>query len=502
MLKAGALAVFGFLVVAGIARAAEVTIVVREQGRIVPCRIHVTNAQGTALRAPKLPFWRDHFVCPGEVELRLSAGEYAYEVERGPEYVPAVGKFTVRDGEPQQVAIELKRHAQMARQGWWSGELHVHRAPDEIELLMRAEDLHVAPVITWWNNRNLWQGRELPEEVLVRFDGDRFCHLMAGEDEREGGALMYYQLERPLAITGAGREYPSPMTFLRAARQHAGVHVDVEKPFWWDVPTWLASGEVDTIGLANNHMCRSQMYETEAWGKPRNANRLPAPRGNGFWTQEIYYHVLNCGLRVPPSAGSASGVLPNPVGYNRVYVHVDGELTYDKWWEGLKAGRSFVTNGPMLVVEANGKLPGEVFSAGEGEQVEIELRATLHSVDAVPTVEVIKNGRVALTVPPEQLTETGRLGTLRFDKSSWFLVRAITEKENTFRFASTAPFYVEIGAQKRRISRASAQFFLDWLRERMGRVKLDDERERDAVIAFHRTAEACWRERVEAANAE
>ena len=28
----------------------------------------------------------------------------------------------------------------------------------------------------------------------------------------------------------------------------------------------------------------------------------------------IYYHLLNCGLRVPPSAGSASGVLPNPVG--------------------------------------------------------------------------------------------------------------------------------------------------------------------------------------------
>ncbi|HAK94366.1 MAG TPA: hypothetical protein DCM87_05035 [Planctomycetes bacterium] len=52
----------------------------------------------------------------------------------------------------------------------------------------------------------------------------------------------------------------------------------------------------------------------------------------------------------PPSAGSASGVLPNPVGYNRVYVHVDGELTYAKWWEGLQAGRAFVTNGPLLRV--------------------------------------------------------------------------------------------------------------------------------------------------------
>ena len=94
------------------------------------------------------------------------------------------------------------------------------------------------------------------------------------------------------------------------------------------------------------------MYESEAWGKPRVVERLPAPLGNGYWSQEIYYHLLNCGLRLPPSAGSASGVLPNPVGYNRVYVHVGKELTWEKWWEGLRAGRSFVTNGPLLRVKA------------------------------------------------------------------------------------------------------------------------------------------------------
>src|SRR3712207_9493398 len=69
--------------------------------------------------------------------------------------------------------------------------------------------------------------------------------------------------------------------------------------------------------LFRSHMCRDRMFESEAWGKPRLVERLPAPRGNGFWTQEIYYHLLNAGLRLPPSAGSASGVLPNPVGYNR-----------------------------------------------------------------------------------------------------------------------------------------------------------------------------------------
>ena len=112
--------------------------------------------------------------------------------------------------------------------------------------------------------------------------------------------------------------------------------------------------------------------------------RFPSPRGNGFWTQEIYYHALNCGLRVPPSAGSASGVLPNPVGYNRVYVHAAPGLTYEKWFEGLRAGRSFVTNGPLLRCRANERLPGEVFKAAAGGTIEIEVDAKLNSRDPIP----------------------------------------------------------------------------------------------------------------------
>src|SRR5262249_15553543 len=154
----------------------------------------------------------------------------------------------------------------------------------------------------------------------VQFDKNRFYHVMAGEDEREGGALLFFGLSRPLDIAKAAREFPSPMKFVAEAKQQPGAWIDIEKPFWWDVPVWLASGLGDSISLATNHMCRDRMYETEAWGKARDAQRLPPPQGNGYWSQEVYYHILNCGLRIPPSAGSASGVLPNPVGYNRAYV--------------------------------------------------------------------------------------------------------------------------------------------------------------------------------------
>ena len=222
---------------------------------------------------------------------------------------------------------------------------------------MEAEDLHVCPVITWWNDQNIWKSRRAPAEFVTRLGGDRLLDVMAGEDERGGGALLYFRLAKPLAVAGSSREYPCSMRFLQEARRHPGAWMTSRSPSGGNVPLWLASGGVDSIGLANNHMCRSGMSETEARGKPRDTVRLPPPRGNGYWSQELYYHVLNCGLRVPPSAGSASGVLPNPVGYNRVYVFLGRELTYDGWWQGLKAGRSFVSNGPLLLVRADGQLP-------------------------------------------------------------------------------------------------------------------------------------------------
>jgi hypothetical protein len=358
-------------------------------------------------------------------------------------------------------------------------------------------------VITWWNKQNLWDNRRRPVDPLVRLDGNRFYQLMAGEDEREGGALLYFHLKEPLAIASANQEYPSPMKFVEAALlKDDEVWIDIEKPFWWDVPVWLASGKMKSIGLANNHMCRDRMYEDEAWGKPRSADRLPAPLGNAYWTQNIYYHVLNAGLRVPPSAGSASGVLPNPVGYNRVYVHLDRELTYTDWWIGLRAGRSFVTNGPLLRVSANGELPGHVFAAAAGAATRIDLKAELTTQDPIRFVEIIKNGQVERRVPFEEVVRTHSLGTIEIRESGWFLVRAIAENPKTFRFASTAPFYVEVGDVKQRISKESAQFFLNWTRERMARVKLVDPRQRREVLAHHLSAEKFWQERVNRANAK
>ncbi len=480
-----------------------ITVVDKDTGQPIACRMHLKNAAKRPRRVRGLPFWKDHFVLPGKVTLKLPRGNYTFEIERGPEYLNMKGHFTINRNSEDRKQIALRRIVDMKKEGWWSGELHVHRPLKDIPLLMQAEDLHVAPVITWWNNKNEWRGKRPPkkENLLVRFDKNRFYHQMAGEDERGGGALLMFGLEEPLEIAGAQREYPSSMVFLEEAKRR-GAWIDVEKPFWWDVPLWLASGKVDSIGLANNHMQRGKMYESEAWGKPRDEKRFPAPRGNGQWSQEIYYQVLNAGLRIPPSAGSASGVLANPLGYNRAYVHVDGEFTYEKWWEGLRRGRVVVTNGPLLRPKVNGRLPGYVFQTSGQDELELEIALNLAMQDKVSYLEVIKNGELAQSTRLDDWAKkNGKLPKLVFKESGWFLIRAVTDLENTYRFASTGPYYVEFNGRPR-VSKRSAQFFLDWVDERTAGLKLDDPEKRREVLQFHQAARKYWQGVVAAANAE
>lgn len=475
-----------------------------EHANPVSCRVHVFNFDDMPQAPDGLPTWNDHFVCRGKATLHVAAGEFRWQVERGPEHERASGTVKVSTGRTTSVRLTLRRIVNLKNEHWYSGDLHVHRPASDLTLLMRAEDLDVAPVIEWWNNG----GTNLAElqQTVRNFDRHRIYELRGGEDEREGGALLYFGLNAPLDIQTTSREFPSPLQFVAAARsQNPDVWIDIEKPFWWDVPTWLASGQMNSIGLANNHMCRSRMYENEAWGKPRDVSRLPNPTGNGFWSQEIYYHILNSGLRLPPSAGSASGVLPNPVGYNRVYVHLDHKpLSRAAWFQGLADGRCFVTNGPLLRATAAGQHSGHVFRLPQEGALSIDLSARLTSEDPVRELEVIHNGQIIQRIRCSPLRSQQLASSIRISEPGWFLLRAVTDVESTFRFASTAPWYVDGPDGQQRISKESATFFLKWVDERIGRIRnnITNAQELREVLEPHEQARVFWQHKIDQANSE
>lgn len=477
------------------------TIVDAETRKPMPCRLHLRNEKGRAQRAANMPFWSDHFVVPGTVKLKLPRGTYQFEIERGPEYVVRSGNFVMENLAKDSQVVDLPRMCNLADEGWWSGDLHVRRPAREIELLMQAEDLHVAALASWSavmkEAARKDAGRAAPPQKIKQFDKNRYCDLLAGESAAKRAEVLFLNVEAPPTGAEAAGGLSGLMSW---TREQPAAWMDVARPNAWDLPLWLARGHVDSIELCHDQFCRG-LTTDEDQGFPREKRFMPGAAGIGRWSHEIYYHVLNCGFRIPPSAGSGSGEAANPVGYNRVYVWVDkDQFDYESWWKGFRLGRTVVTNGPLIRPIAEGRMPGHVFRLPAGELLVSQVFVNFAARDKVRYFELIQNGRAVHNVRYEEIEQTGRFPPVEFDSSGWFLVHAVADVPDTYRFATSAPWYVEIGDEPKRISRASVQFFLDWLDNRVAALSQGDFP--PAAEKAWSEARQFWEERLEGANAD
>ncbi|MCC7087280.1 MAG: hypothetical protein IT427_19935 [Pirellulales bacterium] len=462
----------------------------KETGKPLAARIHLQNGQGKPFRPAKVKggiVSGDHIVFADKLTLELPNGRYNFVMEHGPEYRVMNGNFEIQNFADDSKTVELTRFCDLAKEGWFSGDLDVERSDLEIKTLMQAEDLHVVPLVTWTNKKNLWDMRKPPKQLVNQFDDSFFCRVMGGRWTTPGSTLRLFQLDRPLdfpaelASTDATEKKLAAvlgslplMSLLEKEHREHGAWIDAGAPFARDLPIWIAAGLVDSVQIANCHLERQSVVANEAGGWPRDLALFAGPHGNGRWSQEIYYRLLNCGLRIPPTAGSGSGANNNPVGYNRVYVHtgVTTEVehpelfTWDSWWNALRGGRVTITNGPLLRTEVEGQLPGHTFKADVGQTLELAIALTLSTRDKIRYLEVVKNGRTEISVNLDEFKQAGgRFPPLKFDESGWFVIRAVADNTTTYRFATTGPYFVEIGYRPR-ISRESVKFFLDWTSNR------------------------------------
>jgi hypothetical protein len=393
-----------------------------------------------------------HFYIDGKATLPLRVGPYSFELEAGPEYLTQSGHFEIERHADDSKRIEMKSVTDLAKEGWYGGDLDVRRNKHDLPLILRAEALHFVPL--------------------------------------SGTAVK---------DTKASKEVPPKLEL--------NGHLVARTPYAWDLPVWLASGKLDAIELINHHALRNGVVDNEKDGRPRDKAFFPGPRGNGRWSETVYYHVLNCGLHIPPAAGSGSGFNDNPVGTNRVYVFCGNEFSEERWWEGLKAGRVFVTNGPLLRPMVEGQPPGRVFKLAEGGSLTLEIGLDLATSVPVEYLQIIKNGTVEAEVRlAEFKNRKGRLPPIHFDDSGWFLVRAVTSNPKTLQFASSGPYYVE-KADRPRVSRASVNFFIDWLDVTISRLSSGikpepDTAENTALLAAHKSAQKFFVNLLSKANAD
>jgi len=497
----------------------------RDTGETVACRVYLKGADGK-LVFPEVSGEgsvviydkgngngeRHATINPGRFRARLPAGPAVITIERGKEYNPLTEKVVIEKGRETRKTFEVKRWINMARRGWYSGDTHVHRKPSDLPTIMLAEDLNVSFPLIAWARRAYRKPDDFSDPVFTpklrdgvyEIDG---THVICGTNtEYEiftvGGkrwTLGAFMILNHKKIFEVG---VPPVRGVAAEAHSQGALLDLDKHNWpWSMMLVPVAG-IDLYELSNNHMWRIHPRFI-TWGEPApEFMGIPSdPKGWAMYGFEMYYALLNCGFRLKPSAGTASGVHPVPLGHSRVYARVDGTFTFDRWMGSLAAGRSFVTTGPMLFLTVNGGEPGAELRFAASGRKNVRVRVDVEYSRPVESVEVIVNGEVYRRfglngdLPPDE----GHRATFELDvvpgRSSWIAARCF-EKDipGNVSFAHTGPVYVMFGEQEITPRKREAAYLVARLKDEIERnkeiLKPDALAEYEKALDVYRQIEA------------
>jgi hypothetical protein len=447
----------------------------------------------------------------------LPPGEYTVTAERGKEYLPLTEKRIV-DKEHTQWRLSLKRWIDMAARGWYSGDVHCHRPTAELANLMRAEDLNVCLPITYWTTN-----AELPPSrgdktdkttypaAPIAVDATHVWYPRNTEYEifKVGGKPHTLGAFLILNHHSAFDEQCLPLATIAKQAHAEGALIDLEKHNWEWAAVVAPVLPVDLFEVANNHNWRIG-FGVKNWGAQAPAwLKLQGPRtidNETDWLEygwRFYYALLNSGLKINPTAGSASGAHPVPLGYSRVYVHLHDGFNYGDWMKGLKAGRSFVTTGPMLLVTVNDKESGDTFELQKPD-LKLQIKGEAISGEPLERIEIIWSGEVIRSVRPQNLPANNGFVTKISESiparaSGWVAIRCVgkTTSSGGIPFAHTAPWHVEIRGKPLRPKRREVEYFL-------GRVEEEIDRNRGVLkpdqLADYYAARDFWRQKLELAR--
>jgi hypothetical protein len=216
-------------------------------------------------------------------------------------------------------------------------------------------------------------------------------------------------------------------------------------------------------------------------------------------TAAVWYRLLNLGFRLPAGAGTDAmanyASLRGPVGLNRVFLDTGGKLDPQAARIALKAGRSFVSNGPLLGLDVAGAKPGGTSRrTAPGPQ---HFRVAMRSPVAVDHLELVQNGKVvrqfALTGDRRRFDGEGEL---QVESGGWLLLRAWNDGADPlvldlYPYATTSPIYCD-GPGKPPEARDDAAYFVAWLdrvlAEAAARDDYNDEREKRATLEYLKRA--------------
>ena len=485
---------------------ARVKILIRtETGKPTGLRLRVTNAAGEyfaplghlpvarpASRSAgdlilgdgeKSPFELHALVYDG-AEIDLPPGDYTFHATKGFEYESIRTQARVTLSKEQTVTLPLRKFADFEARGWYPGDTHMHFPdPQGVRYEMECEGLRVCSLLLYKNgladpprpgdgsfsNVEYFTGKLSPVS-----DSEHFVKV--GEEFRHGllAHLIFQNLKSIVwpVSTGGLREsgvggYDWPLMFHATGDAHAQGAV-VTWAHWpypsLEAPLDIALGQIDSVDIlttGNPFEHHSELVGIYKMQGPLVYSKPPI---------EVYYHYLNCGFRVAASSGSDKMALNPPMGSARAYVKTEGPLSYDSWVEGVRKGRTFISNYPLIEFSVNGKEPGDTLSVEPGK-VQLIVKARAVSLEPYEVLEIIHNGEIVRKVKPSGKNYAAVLQeNIEVERGGWIAARVHGPKMLEYGrtwwkmpvFAHTSPIYINMPGRPAPAAE-SARLFLDQL---------------------------------------
>ena len=387
------------------------------------------------------------------------------EIRRGFETRPLVQTISVKGaGRTIQKTFRLHRWIDMRLKGYVNGDIHAHLpVPKEAHVQMRAEDLNTQVLYHMADSQSsiatnecftgkldacsspgceIYVGQEIREFQMGHLGLLNIKNLVPGYPDM-GGSLEYWRSEPHFDLIPA----------MRAAREQDDLVVwcHISSLPGKEFPIGIALGLVDAVELITWSDPAQLPNHWNPWLESgMSMAEFPIMR-----SLDLYYQFLNAGFRLPIAAGTDKFGEEIPLGSNRVYARVDGPANYAFWLEAVKAGRTFVTNGPILEFDVDGKLPGDIVEFSGSKR--INARVTARSILPFTTLEIVANGEVVghKTIPDWKNPAVDGLysmeveATVDISRSMWLTARVVEHPDLRSRilprglsvFAHTGPVY-------------------------------------------------------------
>jgi hypothetical protein len=359
----------------------------------------------------------------GRYGVAVPPGAYEVIATRGPEYRHLRRRIEVAGSDVADVELRFERWRDLPAEGWCSGDAHVHIARgdggEEAALsIARAEDLHVANLLAMGNlGAAYFAQRDYGPGGRARRDD---YNLVSGqEDPRTGrrGHTLHLNIADRARDVDRYFLYHELFARLRAGGSVSGyAHVGSD---WFGESAGLALdvpfGIVDVVEVLQAYRLRIHPW----------------------------YDFLNLGFRLTPIAGSDYPYI-DPAGAVRCFARIEGPLTPDAWFDAVRAGRTFVSNGPMLSLHVGATTMGEAVEIEPGKSLLLHAQADVNpDLDELERLELVVHGEVvAATDGPGRVEVEHRLIPAA---GCWVAARAVGSNRTV---AHSAPVYVTVGGAK------------------------------------------------------